>query len=188
MAGPSLDIKDFSLLAAAPCGEQHVDLVVNSLPRAFFARPAEVVAPELIGCLLMKRQASGELLWGVIVETEAYSQEEPACHGYRRRTPSNETLFGEPGRFYVYVSYGIHHCVKRGDLIDLKLGLIFQGWQQRSQPISKPLPQKTPRFFLPETLRATKGYKPSWLAWLCQWCSRSRGVNSSGTECRSPLP
>ena len=49
--------------------------------------------------------------WGVIVETEAYSQEEPACHGYRRRSPSNETLFGEPGRFYVYVSHGIHHCV-----------------------------------------------------------------------------
>ena len=59
----------------------------------------------------MKRQAGGELLWGVIVETEAYSQSEPACHGYRRRSPSNETLFGEPGRFYVYVSYGIHHCV-----------------------------------------------------------------------------
>ncbi|MBM5802306.1 MAG: DNA-3-methyladenine glycosylase, partial [Cyanobacteria bacterium K_DeepCast_35m_m2_023] len=57
------------------------------------------------------RQEGGELLWGVLVETEAYSQEEPACHGYRRRTPSNETLFGEPGRFYVYVSYGIHHCV-----------------------------------------------------------------------------
>jgi len=56
-------------------------------------------------------QAKGELLWGVIVETEAYSQEEPACHGYRRRTPSNGTLFGEPGRFYVYVSYGIRHCV-----------------------------------------------------------------------------
>ena len=69
------------------------------------------MAPELIGCLLVKRQASGELLWGVIVETEAYSQDDPACHGYRRRTPSYETLFGEPGRFYVYVSYGIHHCV-----------------------------------------------------------------------------
>ena len=84
------------------------------LSHAFFARPAAVVAPDLIGCLLVKRQADGELLWGVIVETEAYSQDDPACHGYRRRTPSNDTLFGEPGRFYVYVSYGIHHCVKVG--------------------------------------------------------------------------
>jgi len=60
----------------------------------------------------VKRQANGELLWGVIVETEAYSQAEPAWHGYRRRTSSNETLFGEPARFYVVVSYGIHHGVK----------------------------------------------------------------------------
>jgi DNA-3-methyladenine glycosylase len=82
-----------------------------TLPQIFFARPAQAVAPELIGCLLLKRQANGELLWGVIVETEAYCQSEPACHGHRRRSPSNETLFGDPGRFYVYVSYGIHHCV-----------------------------------------------------------------------------
>jgi DNA-3-methyladenine glycosylase len=81
------------------------------LPPLFFARPAEIVAPELIGCLLVKHGADGQLLWGVIVETEAYSQAEPACHGHRRRSPQNETLFGEPGRFYVYVSYGIHHCV-----------------------------------------------------------------------------
>ena len=79
-------------LAATP--SQH-------LLQSFFCRSAEHVAPELIGCLLVKRQLSGELLWGVIVETEAYSQDDPACHGYRRRTPSNETLFGEPGRFYV---------------------------------------------------------------------------------------
>ncbi|WP_411871395.1 DNA-3-methyladenine glycosylase [Vulcanococcus limneticus] len=61
----------------------------------------------------MKRQPTGELLWGVIVETEVYSQSGPACHGHRRRSPQNETLFGEPGHLYVYVSYGIHHCVKR---------------------------------------------------------------------------
>jgi len=59
----------------------------------------------------VKRQLDGELLRAVIVETEAYCQSEPACHGHRRRSPSNATLFGEPGRFYVYVSYGIHHCV-----------------------------------------------------------------------------
>jgi DNA-3-methyladenine glycosylase len=70
-----------------------------------------VVAPELLGCLLLKRQADGALLAGVIVETEAYCQSEPACHGHRRRSPSNETLFGEPGRFYVSLTYGVYHCV-----------------------------------------------------------------------------
>ena len=92
-----------------------MELHVPALPHAFFCRPAEVVAPELIGCRLVKRQADGSLLWGVVVETEAYSQDDPACHGYHRRSPSNETLFGEPGCFYVYVSYGIHHYVKRVD-------------------------------------------------------------------------
>ena len=84
---------------------------MNALPSEFFCRPAQDVAPELVGCRLVKRQPNGDMLWGVIVETEAYSQDEPACHGYRRRSPQNETLFGPPGRFYVYVSYGIHHCV-----------------------------------------------------------------------------
>jgi len=88
-----------------------LDLGPPALPRRFFSRPAEVVAPELIGCLLVRRQPSGALLWGVIVETEAYTQDDPACHGHRRRSASNETLFGPPGNFYVYRCYGIHHCV-----------------------------------------------------------------------------
>ena len=50
----------------------------------------------------MKREKGGNLIWGIIVETEAYSQAEPACHGYKRRSPSNETLFGEAGHFYIY--------------------------------------------------------------------------------------
>ena len=48
---------------------------------------------------------------GIIVETEAYSQEEEACHGYRKKTESNKSLFGEPGKFYIYKTYGIHHCL-----------------------------------------------------------------------------
>ena len=47
----------------------------------------------------------------MIVETEAYSQEEEACHGYRKITNSNKSLFGKPGTFYIYKSYGIHHCL-----------------------------------------------------------------------------
>jgi DNA-3-methyladenine glycosylase len=50
--------------------------VPQHFTQAFFARPAEQVAPELIGCQLVKRQADGELLWGVIVETKAYSKED----------------------------------------------------------------------------------------------------------------
>tara|TARA_Y100000739_G_C20409526_1_gene373859 strand:+ start:416 stop:649 length:234 start_codon:yes stop_codon:yes gene_type:complete len=44
-----------------------------ALAKAFFCRPADVVAPSLIGCRLVKRQGDGSLLWGVIMETEAYS-------------------------------------------------------------------------------------------------------------------
>jgi DNA-3-methyladenine glycosylase len=71
----------------------------------------------------------------VIVETEAYSQEEPACHGYRRRTPSNETLFGEPGRFYVYLSYGIHHCVNLvTDRADWANGVLVRALAMPGEP------------------------------------------------------
>ena len=70
-----------------------------------------MVAPQLLGCLLIKREAKKKLIWGVIVETEAYSQEEAACHGYRKKTEKNKTLFGKPGNLYIYLTYGTYHCV-----------------------------------------------------------------------------
>jgi DNA-3-methyladenine glycosylase len=80
-------------------------------PVEFYARPAQQVAPDLIGCQLSRRHSDGTFTNGVIVETEAYAQEEKACHGYRSRTKRNNTLFGPPGHWYVYLTYGIHHCV-----------------------------------------------------------------------------
>jgi len=70
-----------------------------------------LVAPNLIGCFLVKRLSKKSYLAGVIVETEAYSQEEASCHGFSGKTPRNETLFGEPGNLYIYLSYGIYCCV-----------------------------------------------------------------------------
>ena len=70
-----------------------------------------MVAPNLIGCFLIKRISQNKYFSGVIVETEAYSQEEASCHGFSGKTQRNKTLFGEPGNLYIYLSYGIYHCV-----------------------------------------------------------------------------
>lgn len=70
---------------------------------AFYARPVLEVAPELVGCVVRHDGTAGR-----IVETEAYHQSEPACHAYAGLTPRARVLFGEPGRAYVYRSYGIH--------------------------------------------------------------------------------
>ncbi len=60
---------------------------------------------------MIKRISKNKYFSGVIVETEAYSQEEASCHGYSGQTQRNKTLFGEPGNFYIYLSYGIYCCV-----------------------------------------------------------------------------
>ena len=65
----------------------------------------------MIGCYLIKNNNEKDQVKGIIVETEAYSQEEEACHGFRKITESNKSLFGKPGTFYIYKSYGIHHCL-----------------------------------------------------------------------------
>jgi DNA-3-methyladenine glycosylase len=79
---------------------------VSALDRAFFTRSVHDVARDLIGCVLLFDEVGG-----VIVETESYERDDPACHAYAGLTPRTQTLFGPPGRAYVYLSYGIHNCL-----------------------------------------------------------------------------
>jgi DNA-3-methyladenine glycosylase len=76
------------------------------LPAAFYDRPVLEVARDLVGCTLSHGGATG-----VIVETEAYHESEPACHAHVGLTARTHVLFGTPGTAYVYRSYGIHALV-----------------------------------------------------------------------------
>ena len=76
-----------------------------SLPPAFFDRPVLQVARDLVGCGFYHEGTGGR-----IVEVEAYAQDDPCCHAYRRRTPRNDVLFSRPGLLYVYFTYGMHFC------------------------------------------------------------------------------
>ncbi|MCP4035877.1 MAG: DNA-3-methyladenine glycosylase [bacterium] len=84
----------------------HIDL-------DFFDRPCLEVAPDLVGLILARRLPGGLVLAGRIVEVEAYLgvDRDPASHAHRGPTPRNASMFGPPGRLYVYRSYGIHSCV-----------------------------------------------------------------------------
>jgi len=87
------------------------------LPRSFFESPPELVAPRLLGKLLVHRtQNRTRHLIGRIVEVEAYlgphnNPPDPAAHSHRGPTPRNQVIFGPPGHAYVYSIYGRYFCM-----------------------------------------------------------------------------
>src|SRR4051794_22049926 len=81
------------------------------LPRSFYDRDPRDVARELLGSLLAHR-VEGVLRVGRVVETEAYlGPHDLAAHSARGRTARTEVMFGPPGHAYVYLIYGMHHCM-----------------------------------------------------------------------------
>src|ERR1041385_6262327 len=83
---------------------------LRALPKSFYEPSAKVVAPLLLGHWLIRNTGAGPC-GGIIVETEAYLTDDPACHAAPGPTPRNRVMFGAPGHGYVYLIYGYHFCV-----------------------------------------------------------------------------
>ena len=68
------------------------------------------IAKQLLGYTLVHESEEG-ITAGIIVETEGYLQDDPACHAYRKKSERNAPMFGFAGTVYVYQIYGMHFCV-----------------------------------------------------------------------------
>lgn len=101
----------------------------------WLARLSPEVAPDLVGCTLARQFSDGSVLRGMIVETEAYGPDDPACHAYRRRTQRNGAMFGPAGRTYVYLIYGVYYCLNIvTDQEDIGSAVLIRALQLQSIP------------------------------------------------------
>ncbi|HEY9844820.1 MAG TPA: DNA-3-methyladenine glycosylase [Candidatus Caenarcaniphilales bacterium] len=88
-----------------------MDQTSQIVEASWLARPSTAVASDLIGCTLVRYLPDGQVFRGLIVETEAYGPNDPACHAYVRRTQRNFVMFGPAGFTYIYLIYGMYYCL-----------------------------------------------------------------------------
>jgi DNA-3-methyladenine glycosylase len=83
----------------------------------------------------MRQFPDGKVWRGLIVETEAYEPDDPACHAYRRKTTRNAVMFGAAGVTYVYLIYGIYHCLNVvTDLAGVPSAVLIRALQLETLP------------------------------------------------------
>lgn len=98
---------------------------LKALPREFFNRDPRRVCRELLGKVLVRREA-GKLLAGRVVEVEAYmGVKDPAAHASAGLTARNRVLFGPPGHAYIYFIYGNHYCLNVSCMPEGKAGSVL---------------------------------------------------------------
>jgi DNA-3-methyladenine glycosylase len=125
----------------------------KALPSLFYRRPADVVAPDLLGRYIV-RQIEGERLVARIVETEAYlGAKDRASHAWGgRRTQRSRVLYSTPGTAYIFLIYGMHNCLNAvtgdssdGDAVLIRAAEPLRGVvtmrlnRALNRPLSRPL-------------------------------------------------
>lgn len=159
------------------------------LPFDFFNQPTLDVARGLIGQLLIFEQ-NGHRCSGIISETEAYTEEDPACHAFGgRKTARNAVMFEAPGTIYIYRIYGMHHCLNvvteergRGCAVLIRGCIPVDGIQTMKQ---RRLKAKTERDLTngPAKLVSAFGLSPN-----LNGCFLSEKTDSGKLEIESYLP
>ena len=83
------------------------------VPQSFYFQNTKTVATQLLGKIICHRLASGRILKGRIVETEAYlGIDDPACHTFKeRKTARTRSMYLDGGHSYIYLIYGLHYCL-----------------------------------------------------------------------------
>lgn len=111
----------------SPSPRQMKSEALRVLPRSFYDRDPQLVGPDLLGKILVRREGR-KLLTGRVVEVEAYlGADDAAAHSFIGKTLRNAVLFGPPGYAYVYFIYGNHYCLNVSCLPDgIPGGILFR--------------------------------------------------------------